>query len=490
MRDKRWNRVRITAMIRTIRSLPSPLRSLSARLLVLTVFFVMLGEVLIFVPSVARFRVNYLDDKLAGATLALLALEAAPDNMVSQDLADELLNNVGAYSAMPEERGHTSPELERVLRLKMPPKVQKVFDLRQAGFWQQIHDAFAVYLRDDDRVLAISGVSPREPQMGLQITLGERQLRVAMETYGWHMLVMTLMISAVTAALLYLSLQWLLVRPMRRLTASMIAFRAEPDDASRVIEPSRRSDELGMAERELAHMQEAVRQALSQRARLAALGTAVTKINHDLRNILSTARLVSDQLTENRAPEVRRAAASVLAAIDRAAKLCAGTLAFTRDDSPPLTMVRFALEPLVDEVIAACGPASASLRIDNATEASTIEGDRDQLFRALLNLARNAIEAGATQLGFNAGPGAGGGLDIDVADNGHGLPPRARDNLFRPFVGSARPGGTGLGLAICREIARAHGGELMLVESSASGTVFRLNMPKGWCEAVPRQVAE
>jgi|HubBroStandDraft_1064217.scaffolds.fasta_scaffold00143_27 signal transduction histidine kinase len=479
-------------MTRTIRSLPSPLRSLSARLLALTVFFVMLGEVLLFVPSVARFRLNYLDDKLAGAALALLALEAAPDNLVSQDLADQLLDHVGAYSAMPEEHGHTSPELERVLRKKLPTRaqVQAIFDLRKSDYWQQIRDAFAVYLRDDDRLLAVSGVSPRAPQGGLQITLAERPLRAAMTEYGWQMLVTSLTISAVTGTLLYLSLQWLLVRPMRRLTASMIAFRADPDNACRAVEPTRRSDELGVAERELAHMQEAVRLALGQRARLAALGTAVSKINHDLRNILSTARLVSDQLAENRAPEVRRAASSVLAAIDRAAKLCAGTLAFTREDAPPLTLVRFGLEPLIQEVIAACGPAAAALRIDIATEACGIEGDRDQMFRALLNLTRNSIEAGATHLAFSAGPGTGGGLDIEIADNGHGLPLRARDNLFRPFVGSARPGGTGLGLAICREIARAHGGDLVLVETSTSGTVFRLSMPKGWCEAVSRQVAE
>jgi signal transduction histidine kinase len=237
-------------------------------------------------------------------------------------------------------------------------------------------------------------------------------------------------------------------------------------------------------------MQEAVRLALSQRARLAALGTAVIKINHDLRNILSTARLVSDQLAENRSPEVRRAASSVLAAIDRAATLCAGTLAFTRADAPPLTLVRFALEPLVEEVIAACAPATAAMQVENMTFGCGVEGDRDQLFRALLNLVRNAIEAGATYLAISAGPANEGGLAIDIADDGHGLPPRARDNLFRPFVGSARPGGTGLGLAIGREIARAHGGDLALVNSTTTGTIFRLTMPKGWCEAVPRQVAE
>ncbi len=125
-----------------------------------------------------------------------------------------------------------------------------------------------------------------------------------------------------TAALVYLSLQWLLVRPMRRMTASMTRFREDPEDASRMIVPSGRADEIGLAESELAVMQETVRQALGQRARLAALGTAVTKINHDLRNILSTARLVTDGLTASAAPEVRRLAPRLIDAIDRAVALC------------------------------------------------------------------------------------------------------------------------------------------------------------------------
>ena len=94
----------------------------------------------------------------------------------------------------------------------------------------------------------------------------------------------------------------------------------------------------------------------------------------------------------------------------------------------------------------------------------------------LLNLARNAVEAGAHRLRFSAAR-EGNAVAIEVVDDGPGLPPKARDNLFRPFFGSARPGGSGLGLAIARELMRAHGGELALVSSTASGTVFRLILP-------------
>ena len=82
-------------------------------------------------------------------------------------------------------------------------------------------------------------------------------------------------------------------------------------------------------------MQETVRQALRHNARLAALGTAVTKINHDLRNILSTARLISDGLADSEVPEVKRVTPRLLAAIDRAVALCTRTLSFTREGARP-----------------------------------------------------------------------------------------------------------------------------------------------------------
>src|SRR5690606_5767639 len=109
-------------------------------------------------------------------------------------------------------------------------------------------------------------------------------------------------------ALVYLSLQWLLVRPMRALTQNMTAFSEAPEDETRIIVPSGRSDEIGIAERQLQAMQHGLRAALRQKAHLAALGAAVARINHDLRNILSSASLMSDRLAHIEAPEVKRIA--------------------------------------------------------------------------------------------------------------------------------------------------------------------------------------
>ena len=66
---------------------------------------------------------------------------------------------------------------------------------------------------------------------------------------------------------------------------------------------------------------------------------------------------------------------------------------------------------------------------------------------------------------------------LRIADNGPGLPAKAREALFQPFAGSGKPGGTGLGLAISRELARANAGDLCLVSSTDEGVVFELRLP-------------
>ena len=447
---------------------------LSARLLLLTAVFVMLSEVLIFLPSVARDRLAYLEDRIDAAHLAVFALEATPDNMVSQSLANELLADVGAHGVVVHKADATL-----MIDSEMPPVPDATYDLRGAGMLRLMRDALVTLLRSDNRILRVLDVSRKEPDVVVELLLDERPLRGEMRSFGGRLFGVSIVISLITAALVYLSLQWLLVAPMRRLTQGMIKFREDPQDASRVIEPAKRRDEVGQAQRELAAMQEALRQALVQKERLAALGIAVTKINHDLRNILSTMRLISDGIAASAVPEVRRVAPGLVAAIDRAVALCTGTLTYTREGAPALHRVRFALVGLVEELadLGVKSGASTLLLENNVPPALIAAADRDQLFRVLQNLAQNAAEAGAHILTVDAVE-AGDTLVMEVADDGPGMPPKARDNLFRPFAGSARPGGTGLGLAIARELMRAHGGDIVLDESTASGTIFRLTLPR------------
>ncbi|MFQ5959347.1 MAG: sensor histidine kinase, partial [Alphaproteobacteria bacterium] len=266
--------------------LPPLTRSLSARLLVLTVAFVMLGEVLIYVPSISRYRLVYLQERLAAAHEATLALEAAADGIVSPELQDELLVHARVRSIalrLPDAA---------YLMLGKPPAVDASFDLREAVPYTLIREAFIALFQPRDRVLRVVGTARIDPGILVDVTLDEAPMRAEMFDYSARILILSIVLSLMTAALVFLSLQWLMVRPMRRMTASLVAFREAPEDISGDLAVSERSDEVGVAQRELAEMQRGLRAALKQRARLAALGAAVGKINHDLRNILSTAVLV------------------------------------------------------------------------------------------------------------------------------------------------------------------------------------------------------
>lgn len=455
-------------------NMPSLFRSLSARLLVLTVSFVMLSEVLIFAPSIGRARLTYLEERIANGHIAILALMATPDNMVSKELQAELLNQAGAYAI-----GLKRPDgVKLMLDAETMPAISASYDLRERGFFMLIGDALRTLLKRDNRVLRIVGASPKHPQAIVELVIDEAPMRAALIDYSWRILALSIVISLVTAALVYLTLQWLMVRPMRRMTESMMAFRENPEDVSRTIRTSDRTDEIGVALHELADMQQNLRAALQQKTRLAALGVAVTKINHDLRNILTTAQLVADRLAGSDNPEVKKMTPTLLAAIDRAVDLCSKTLTFTREGPPELNRQRFPLRPLIDEVAVAL-PAQVNgepVWQNDIPDDVQLNADRDLLFRVFANLGNNAIQAGATRVSVGAKQDDGR-LRIEVADNGPGLPPRAREKLFQPFAGSARPGGTGLGLAIARDLILAHGGDIRLARTTGSGTVFELELP-------------
>jgi signal transduction histidine kinase len=335
-----------------------------------------------------------------------------------------------------------------------------------------------VYFAPDDRIISVHGRSPKDARVWVRVVFNEMPLAGAILDYGLRILGLSIFISVITAGLLLVALNWMLVRPLRQLTASVLKFAADPEDADSVLVPPQRDDEVGTAMRELAAMQTVLRASLKQRERLAALGTAVTKISHDLRNMLSTASLVSESLTLIDDPKVQKVAPRLYSAINRAVALCEQTLTYSRTGTVTLTRQRFALADLLHDVceeLRALHGAEMPI-LCAVPETLYVDADRDQLFRVLINLGRNALEAGATEVAVRAAI-SGDGVLLHVADNGPGLAPRARDNLFQPFAGTARAGGTGLGLAIAREILRAHGGDLQLEQSGAQGTVFAIQLP-------------
>ncbi|MBO6782620.1 MAG: HAMP domain-containing histidine kinase [Alphaproteobacteria bacterium] len=459
-------------------SLPPFARSLSARLLVLTIAFVMLAEILIYAPSIANFRHNWLKDQADSAHLAILALEAAPEELVSEDLKAQLLSRVGAYAVVLKR-----PDRRLLLYTAPPPPVDVTVNLRDWSLLGDIGETFATMLRSGDPTMRL--ISPAEPDADLdvEVMFNEARLRTDMIAHSRNILLLSIAISLITGTLLYFALQWLMVRPMRRMTEDITRFSRDPKDLSRGVDETSRSDEIGVAQSVLAEMQRDLRSALRQQEHLAALGSAVSKINHDLRGILSTAVLLSDRLSGVDNPEVKRVAAPLIQAIDRAIALCTQTLTYARDEGPELSRSRFRLSGLVDEVAAELAvleadadtaPCSGPKVENRIADDVIVEADRDQVYRVFSNLGRNAFEAGARRVTVEAVETLDPGMHIDVMDDGPGLATAAREGLFKPFKGSARKGGTGLGLVIARDVMQAHGGDLALVRSGDDGTVFRL----------------
>ncbi len=294
------------------------------------------------------------------------------------------------------------------------------------------------------------------------------------------------MISGITATLVYLSLHYLFVQPLRRITANMTAFHREPENPARVIADSGRTDEVGTAERELGAMQRDLASMLQQKNRLAALGLAVSKINHDLRNLLSSAQLFSDRLSSLQDPRVQAFSPKLMRALERAIAFCESTLSYGRAQEAPPVRKLMPLEPVVEEVreTLELDPDGPVRWVSAVERGLMVDADRDQLFRILLNLARNAMQALESRT--SADPGRdqiritgrreGAVVVIEVSDTGPGISGKARDHLFEAFQSSTRTGGSGLGLAIAAELVRAHGGDIRLVEGTI-GATFSLTIP-------------
>jgi signal transduction histidine kinase len=452
------------------------LAGLSAKLLMFTVLFVMLAEVLIFVPSIAFFRLNWLIDRLNVAKVAALVAEAAPDGDLPPMLRDELLSSAQVRMVALKRAN----QRRLILSETIETPVEMTFDLTGDGrttsirrspahLVQLIKQALVVFVSDEKSYIRVLG----EPGMAagemIEIVMPLRPLRQAMVQHAWNIFGLSLLISLITAGAVYFTLNRMLVAPMMRLTDAMMRFSANPEDAQRIIKPSDRIDEIGTAERELARMQTELHQTLANKSRLAALGLAVSKINHDLRNLLANAQLLSDRLTSLPDPQVQRFAPKLIASLDRAIRFCNETLQFGRAAEPPPRREMVPFAALANDVGEGLGLSAATpIRWEVTVDPGLlVDADPDQLYRVMSNLTRNAVEV------LTATPS-----DIDISDNGPGLPAKTQSHLFEPFQGSSRRGGTGLGLVIAREIITAHGGTIDYVNTQhGTGAHFRIALP-------------
>jgi len=454
---------------------------LSARLLILTIFFAAFAGALTIPPAMLAFEKQWLLDRVRAAELASLAPEAAPNRVVSEQLKRELLASAGVEIVAISEEGI------RRLVFSGPRTVQPpyVVDLRDNAPGLGLMAPFRTLLGPEGRRMRVMAEPRFRKADFIEFVARDTELKRALADYLGRLLLIVAFVSFMAGLLVFGALNLFLVRPMQRITNAMERFRADPEDPDARVQLSGRRDEIGRAEAELDRMQADLRAALNSRARLAALGEAVAKINHDLKNMLTSAQIASERLAALKDPKVTQALPRLERALDRAVKLATDVLAYGKTEVSPPEAKPVRLVAVLQGAAEEARLSDEGVRlVCDVGRAEQVLADPDQLHRILANLLRNAREAIEHQPERREPGRVCVTLDhtdelvvIRVADNGPGVPARAQERLFQPFAGSARPDGAGLGLAIARELALAHGGDLLLADSSGEGAVFELRLP-------------
>ena len=454
---------------------------LSARLLLATLAVVVAANAIIVPVLLANRQRDWLSEKVAAGELASFVV-SVPEGKVTQQVKQQILKSAGLVAVNVQADG----VMRQVLAPAKQSKADYRIDLRQQDLFSQMSGALDTLYGGGDRLVQVVDRPHYLKGEAVEIVVPDNPLQSILVDNFRELLLGLILTSVMAGALVYLFLTFFLIRPIQRITRSMERFRVDPEDAAAHLPPSGRHDEIGRAEVELDRMQSDPERRLASRARLAALGEAVAKINHEMRNMLTSAQLASERLATSPDPVVARTLPRLERALDRAVPLAANVLAFGRSEEPAPdtrpTPLRAALESAAEDAQLSADGVRLSTDVD---EAAQVLADPDQLHRILVNLMRNAREAidGAPE------KPQGGGLVtaslavsdgqslVRIADNGPGLPEKAQANLFQPFRGSARRGGAGLGLAISRELAQAHGGDLTLAETGPDGTAFELRLP-------------
>jgi signal transduction histidine kinase len=459
---------------------------LAARLLLVTLGFVLLTQLIFFVPRVAAYRDSQLRDRLSAAYTAALVFGAASEGMLTNGLTKEILDSVGAQTIA--IKTHNTRRL--LAMADAPPAVTDSYDLRDATLMESIASTFRGFFAPKDAVLKVVGQAPMGGDF-LEITLYEKRITDIVWGYAGRFLRASLMISAAVALGLWIAIWLIVLKPVRRLTSNIIAFGEKPEDETRVITPSGRRHEIGKAEEALAAMQSSLGRELEHKKRLAQLGLAVAKINHDLRNMLTAAQLISDRLATIPDPLAMRLGPRLVATLDRAIAFCQETLSYGGAGDKPPAPRDFALNTVLDDV-AELIQARQSHAVDIAVDVPDdleIYADPDHVLRVVGNLIRNATQALAQHgpgegkspaIRISAARGDGEAL-IEVADTGPGVPADLAPRIFEPFHISTRAGGSGLGLAIAAELIDRNGGAIVLAPSRHgdfySGARFEITLP-------------
>jgi len=450
----------------------------------MTIAFVMLAELVIFIPSAALFRQDWLAERAENAGLLALAITGVPDYEGSEILAKQFMQDTDVMMLLAKRGSMTE------LILGSPPESNEfeIVDIRDMRRLPLFRHAFKSFFGPDEGYLRVIANSPVEGHDNLELLIPRAELQQAMQDYFERILLLSLVISLITGSLLFLALAAMIVRPVRKLAMGLGDFRKDPETRRSNLAPSKRKDEIGMLQREFYDLKQSVRAALKQREHLATLGLAVAKINHDLRNIFTSAQLVSDRMAMDKDERVSNMGQRLVRTIDRGIKLCTDTLDYSsnKEDPPEFEEVRISL--LLGEVASDTletfgrGPQTVTFK-NNVSSDTIVSADPDHTYRIFNNLFRNAAHAMGgvmhdktmRQLIVEAVK-EGDFIKVRVTDTGPGIPEKAQEGLFKAFASANGAGSTGLGLTISKELAKAQGGDLLLEKTGEDGTTFVVNL--------------
>ncbi len=455
---------------------------LAGRVLIVTIGSVLLALALFYSTRLAAYRETWLHNKLATAH-AITEAFAPSGAVLSDEESRRILDAADAWSIV-----IGTPDGERTIGPRGNGSGVQIAHINEGAF-ASIGAAIRALFAPTGALIQAADVSGDGHR--IEVTFDEAPLVEGMWRISRTFLTVSLIVAVVVTCVLWAALWQLVLRPVQRLTSNIIAFGENPQDMSRVIAPTGRQDEIGRAETALAAMQNSLAHELAQRKRLAELGMAVARINHDLRNILSAAQLISDRLAAIPDPLAQRLGPRLVATLDRAIRFCQATLTYgaAREQAPRRR--RFDLSAMVCEV-AEAGRAENGEAIAYHVEIPPrfeVYADPDHVLRALENLSRNAAEA----LRINGAEGerprairfaairTEGVALLEVGDTGPGIPAAQADQIFEPFHASTSVAGAGLGLAIASDLVTRNGGSIALAPAGADdfycGARFLIRLP-------------
>lgn len=453
--------------------------------MLLTIGFVLLAELLLFIPSAALFRQNWLEDRAQQAGLLAQALTGVPDYQASQTLTDQFMSDTDVMVMAAKRDGMTE------LVLGAPGEIAGeviMVDLKKEVRFPSLLAPFQDMFSHEEDSLRVLSASPVFGQDSLELMIPRYKLREALREYLINIFWLSIFIAVVTGGLIFWSMSAMIIQPIQQLAEDMTVFRSNPDHRSNQRGSAKRRDEIGQLQREFVDLKQSLRAAFRQRERLAGLGMSVAKINHDLRNVLTSALLISDRLSMNPDPKMSDMGERLTRTVERGISLTEDVLSYSKAESadPQIQDVRIAFT--IGEAAADVIAQFPGIRFRNTVPTDLmVRTDPDHAYRIFQNLFRNASQAMAAaespnrvlKVGVEIGKD---NVELRISDTGPGLPNRARENLFQAFSGgqahSANTKSTGLGLSISKELAKAQGGDLELLSSDDTGTSFTLRLPK------------